>query len=112
MRILPTRLLLACLIAISLPAGALAAEAPRPRAREVGIVIGSLPPGPRNAITDVEGVGVGVGDGVGVLNSSAKMPGLDASADCGSCELPNALMPTMIIAMMTSAIERIKNALG
>lgn len=59
MRILPTRLLLACLIAISLPAGALAAEAPRPRAREAGIAIGSLPPGPRNAITDVDGVGVG-----------------------------------------------------
>ena len=28
----------------------------RPRAREIGIVIGVLPPGPLNAITDVEGV--------------------------------------------------------
>lgn len=32
---------------------------PRPRARDVGVVIGSLAPGPHNAITDVEGVGVG-----------------------------------------------------
>jgi D-aminopeptidase len=31
----------------------------RPRARELGIVVGTLPPGPRNAITDVEGVRVG-----------------------------------------------------
>ena len=31
----------------------------RPRARAAGIVIGSLPPGPNNAITDVAGVGVG-----------------------------------------------------
>jgi D-aminopeptidase len=31
----------------------------RPRAREAGIVIGSLPPGPHNAITDVSGVRVG-----------------------------------------------------
>ena len=59
------------------------------------------------------GVGVGVGDGVGVLNSSSKSPGFcEVSRDCGACEPPNALMPTMIIAMMTSAIERIKNALG
>ena len=31
----------------------------RPRARELGIVVGTLPPGPRNAITDVPGVRVG-----------------------------------------------------
>lgn len=31
----------------------------RPRAREIGLVLGSLPPGPRNAITDVDGVQVG-----------------------------------------------------
>ena len=60
MRTLPTRLLLACLITTLLPAGAFAAEpAPRPRARDAGIAIGVLAPGPRNAITDVDGVGVG-----------------------------------------------------
>jgi D-aminopeptidase len=31
----------------------------RPRARDAGVVIGSLPPGPLNAITDVRGVRVG-----------------------------------------------------
>ncbi len=34
-------------------------SAPRPRARDLGIVIGTLPTGPNNAITDVEGVRVG-----------------------------------------------------
>jgi D-aminopeptidase len=35
------------------------AQAQRPRAREIGIAVGSLPPGPLNAITDVAGVRVG-----------------------------------------------------
>jgi D-aminopeptidase len=34
-------------------------DAPRPRAREAGVVLGTLPPGPLNAITDVAGVRVG-----------------------------------------------------
>lgn len=34
-------------------------EAPRPRARDLGIRIGTLPPGANNAITDVAGVRVG-----------------------------------------------------
>lgn len=38
---------------------AASAQAPRPRAREAGIVVGVLPPGPLNAITDVGGVLVG-----------------------------------------------------
>jgi D-aminopeptidase len=37
----------------------LVAEAQRPRAREAGIEIGILAPGPLNAITDVEGVAIG-----------------------------------------------------
>lgn len=40
-------------------APALAAQAPRPRARDLGITIGILPTGPLNAITDVAGVRVG-----------------------------------------------------
>ena len=42
-------------------ASGLAAQtpAPRPRARDIGITIGVLPPGPLNAITDVAGVRVG-----------------------------------------------------
>lgn len=34
-------------------------EEKRPRARDLGVVIGSLDPGPHNAITDVDGVKVG-----------------------------------------------------
>jgi D-aminopeptidase len=34
-------------------------ENKRPRAREAGVVVGVLPPGPHNAITDVDGVRVG-----------------------------------------------------
>lgn len=36
------------------------AESTRPRARDLGIVVGTLPPGPHDAITDVPGVKVGV----------------------------------------------------
>src|SRR5881398_3393381 len=34
-------------------------EKPRPRAREAGVIVGVLQPGPLNAITDVGGVSVG-----------------------------------------------------
>jgi len=37
----------------------LGAQQPRPRARDLGIVVGSIPTGPLNAITDVAGVRVG-----------------------------------------------------
>ncbi|HYC32942.1 MAG TPA: P1 family peptidase [Gemmatimonadales bacterium] len=53
-----SRLLLPILAAAAL-AGPLAAQQGKARARELGIVPGLLPPGPRNAITDVAGVRVG-----------------------------------------------------
>src|SRR5437868_1506906 len=46
-------ILLLCTVSLA------AQTAPRPRAREAGIVVGVLPPGPLNAITDVAGVTVG-----------------------------------------------------
>jgi D-aminopeptidase len=46
------------LFALLLPI-ALQAQTPRPRARAAGLVIGSLPTGPLNAITDVAGVRIG-----------------------------------------------------
>ena len=46
----------ACLV-IALSAFAVADE--RPRARDIGLVVGILPTGPHNAITDVDGVRVG-----------------------------------------------------
>lgn len=47
------------LLVVSLVAFPLLAQTPRPRARDVGVVVGVLPPGPLDAITDVAGVRVG-----------------------------------------------------
>ena len=44
---------------VCLTAAQLTAQSPRPRARDLGLVVGSLPPGPLNGITDVAGVRVG-----------------------------------------------------
>jgi D-aminopeptidase len=44
---------------LSLVAGAAEDVASRPRAREIGLVVGTFPPGMHNAITDVAGVRVG-----------------------------------------------------
>jgi D-aminopeptidase len=48
---------LAALVLCGLTSSVLAQA--RPRARDIGIAVGSLPPGPLNAITDVAGVRVG-----------------------------------------------------
>ncbi len=65
----PRHLLLLCgaslFLAAGISGGAMAqstpseAKATRPRARDVGLTVGVLPPGPHNAITDVPGVRVG-----------------------------------------------------
>src|SRR5436309_14257 len=47
------------LVLLLFSAASLGAQNQRPRARDIGIVIGSLPTGPLNAITDVAGVRVG-----------------------------------------------------
>ena len=49
----------AMLLAALVLASGLAQAQQRPRAREAGIVVGVLQPGPRNAIVDVDGVAVG-----------------------------------------------------
>jgi D-aminopeptidase len=64
-RLLPVLLLLLA----AMPTSADAQSTERPRAREAGVVIGILPTGPGNAITDVAGVRVGqvtVSEGDGV----------------------------------------------
>jgi D-aminopeptidase len=53
------RLLTAGFLIFTTGTGALEAQESRPRARDVGIEIGILDPGPLNAITDVSGVKVG-----------------------------------------------------
>jgi D-aminopeptidase len=47
------------LLLLTLAAAPALGQSPRPRARDIGLVVGSLPPGPLNAITDVAGVRVG-----------------------------------------------------
>jgi D-aminopeptidase len=47
------------LAAVCLLTGLLEGQTARPRVRETGVVVGVLPPGPWNAITDVAGVTVG-----------------------------------------------------
>src|SRR5690606_8015461 len=55
--LLPALFLMAC--APTLGAQTPAESGDRPRAREAGVVIGTMAPGPNNAITDVPGVRVG-----------------------------------------------------
>lgn len=57
-----------------------AAPEARPRAREVGVVVGILPPGPMNAITDVSGVRVGHST---VLDGESVRTGVTAIAPHG-----------------------------
>ena len=63
------RLLFAILLLGTTPLMSQTVSSERPRAREAGVVVGILPPGPLNAITDVAGVRVGqvtvvVGDSI------------------------------------------------
>ena len=53
------RVVLALFLVCLVPSAGPAAAQARPRARDLGIVPGLLPPGPANAITDVAGVRVG-----------------------------------------------------
>lgn len=59
MRFQPYASLALILAVVSVPATATAQSSARMRARAAGIVIGRLPPGPLNTITDVAGVQVG-----------------------------------------------------
>ena len=54
----PVAILLSCLL-LQLSVTAIAESDERPRARDVGLVVGTFSPGPLNAITDVEHVRVG-----------------------------------------------------
>ena len=51
--------LIAWVIGLSMIPAVTAEAQARPRARDIGLVVGILPAGPRNAITDVDGVRVG-----------------------------------------------------
>ena len=52
-------IVVALLLLALLPAGLAQQNPERPRARDLGLIVGELPTGPLNAITDVGGVRVG-----------------------------------------------------
>jgi D-aminopeptidase len=107
-------------------------QEPRPRARDVGIEIGVLEPGPLNAITDVEGVRVGhrtlsVGDSIRtgitavlphggniftnkvagaivVRNGFGKLVGLSQVNELGQIETPILLTGTLSVFRAADAL--------
>ncbi|MEK7668397.1 MAG: P1 family peptidase, partial [Gemmatimonadota bacterium] len=106
--------------------------APRPRARDLGITIGVLPPGPLNAITDVAGVRVGqvtvaIGDSintgitailphggnvfiekvpaaVSVGNGFGKLTGIAQIRELGEIESPIVLTCTLCVPRAADAV--------
>ncbi len=120
-----TLLLLGCLIAA-------ASDAAAERAREIGVAPGILPPGPLNAITDVEGVRVGhatlrqgeavrtgvtailphdgnlyrdkVPAGVFVGNGYGKLMGSTQIAELGEIETPIVLTNTLSVPEAASGV--------
>jgi D-aminopeptidase len=104
----------------------------RPRAREFGLIIGVLPPGPLNAITDVAGVKVGqvtiiqgkdvrtgvtailphggnifqdkVPAGISVGNGYGKLTGVTQVRDLGTLETPIILTNTLSVPTAADAV--------
>lgn len=124
-------------MAVSPPTDAMGQEAgqaggERPRAREAGVLIGRLPPGPLNAITDVPGVRVGhrtvwVGDSIrtgvtailphgdnvferrvraaiAVGNGFGKLVGLSQVNELGELETPILLTGTLSVFRAADAL--------
>jgi D-aminopeptidase len=117
---------------ILLLAAWMAAQTPRPRARDIGLVVGSLPPGPVDAITDVAGVRVGhatvirgdsVRTGVTVIlphpgnlfrdkvpgavfvgNAFGKLAGSTQVEELGEIETPIALTSTLNVPRVADAL--------
>jgi D-aminopeptidase len=106
--------------------------AERPRAREFGLVVGVLPTGPRNAITDVAGVKVGqvtviegrdvrtgvtavlphagnifqdkVPAGISVANGYGKLTGVTQVRELGTLETPVVLTNTLSVPTAADAV--------
>ena len=111
-----------------------ASSAPRPRARDIGIAPGAMPPGPLNAITDVAGVRVGhttlvegdtvrtgvtailphggnlfqekVAGAVFVGNAFGKLAGSTQVQELGTIETPIVLTNTLAVGTAVDAIVR------
>lgn len=120
-------------IAFAVLAGAAAPAGPeRPRAREFGLVVGVLAPGPLNAITDVAGVAVGqvtlvegrdvrtgvtavlphggnlyqdkVPAGISVGNGYGKLTGVTQVMELGTLETPVVLTNTLSVPAAAGAV--------
>jgi D-aminopeptidase len=120
-------------LALALPTAAVSQEA-RPRARDLGIVVGALPPGPLDAITDVPGVGVGhatvvegdsirsgvtvvvphggnvflekVPGAIHVANGFGKLAGVTQVRELGTIETPIALTNTLAVGRVVDGLAR------
>ena len=108
--------------------------APRPRARDIGVAPGAMPPGPQNAITDVAGVRVGhttivegdtvrtgvtaivphggnlfqekVAGAVFVGNAFGKLAGSTQVQELGTIETPIVLTNTLAVGTAVDAVVR------
>ncbi len=118
---------------VALPATAAGQDA-RPRARDLGIVVGALPPGPLNAITDVREVEVGhvtvvegdsirtgvtvvvphqgnvflekVPGAIHVANGFGKLAGVTQVEELGTIETPIALTNTLAVGRVVDGLAR------
>src|SRR5437773_1769392 len=114
------------------PTGGGASLPPQPRARDLGVIVGVLPPGPLNAITDVAGVAVGhttlirgdqvrtgvtavlphgsnlfqekVPGAVFVGNGFGKLAGSTQVTELGEIETPILLTSTLCVPRMADAL--------
>jgi len=122
----------ACVLLCGLLGAGLLAAQERPRAREFGLVIGVLPPGPLDAITDVAGVKVGqvtliegrdvrtgvtvilphggnlfqdkVPAGISVANGYGKLMGFTQVEELGTIETPIVLTNTLSVPTAAEAL--------
>jgi D-aminopeptidase len=119
-------------IVLALAGAALLASETRPRAREFGLVVGVMPTGPLNAITDVAGVAVGqvtvidgrdvrtgvtailphggnvfqdkVPAGISVANGFGKLTGVTQVRELGTLETPIVLTNTLSVPAAAEAV--------
>jgi D-aminopeptidase len=128
----PMPALFALSLALVLVGAIAVASSDRPRAREIGLVVGVLPPGPLNAITDVAGVKVGqvtlvegkdvrtgvtailphggnvfqdkVPAGISVGNGYGKLTGVTQIEELGTLETPVVLTNTLSVPTAADAV--------
>ena len=124
--------LFALVLSLILIGAIVMASGDRPRAREFGLIVGVLPPGPLNAITDVAGVKVGqvtlvegsavrtgvtavlphggnifqdkVPAGISVANGYGKLTGVTQVEELGTLETPIILTNTLSVPTAADAV--------